>query len=111
VTLEILLLGGVNDGPEDAELLAAFTKGLLCKVNLIRYNPVPGLPFQSPTEEAVTAFQQRLWELHVRGLLRERKGADIDAACGQLGRNTVTSSDIIPDANQMTATQHEAEAH
>lgn len=84
-TLEILLLGGVNDGPEDAELLAAFAKGLLCKVNLIRYNPVPGLPFRPPTEDAVTAFQHRLWELDIRGLLRERKGADIDAACGQLG--------------------------
>lgn len=85
VTLEILLLGGVNDGREDAEALAAFAKGLLCKVNLIRYNAVPGLPFQAPTEEAVTAFQHRLWELKVRGLLRERKGADIEAACGQLG--------------------------
>lgn len=85
ITLEILLLGGVNDGREDAEYLADFTKGLLCKVNLIRYNPVPGLPFRPPTEDAVTAFQQRLWELGVRGLLRERKGADIDAACGQLG--------------------------
>jgi 23S rRNA (adenine2503-C2)-methyltransferase len=111
VTLEILLLGNINDSPEDADLLAAFTKGLLCKVNLIRYNPVPGLPFQSPTEEAVTAFQQRLWELHVRGLLRERKGADIDAACGQLGYDPVTSSDVIPGANQSNATQHEAEAH
>jgi 23S rRNA (adenine2503-C2)-methyltransferase len=107
VTLEILLLGGVNDGPEDAELLAAFTKGLLCKVNLIRYNPVPGLPYRSPTEEAVTAFQQRLWELHVRGLLRERKGADIDAACGQLGHDPLASA----DASQATATQHEAEVH
>jgi 23S rRNA (adenine2503-C2)-methyltransferase len=85
ITLEILLLGGINDSPEDAERLAAFAKGLLCKVNLIRYNPVSGLPFQPPTEDAVTAFQHRLWELGVRGLLRERKGADIDAACGQLG--------------------------
>ncbi len=92
VTLEILLLGGVNDGQEDADALAAFAKGLLCKVNLIRYNPVPGLPFQPPTEDAVTAFQHRLWELGVRGLLRERKGADIDAACGQLGYQATDTS-------------------
>ena len=85
VTLEYILLKGVNDGPEDARKLAAFCKDLLCKVNLIRYNPVPTLPFQSPGEEAVEAFKQSLREKGMMVFLRERKGVDIDAACGQLG--------------------------
>ncbi len=84
VTLEYLLLKGVNDREEDAERMAAFCKGLLFKVNLIRYNPVPGLPYESPTEDEVLAFQTLLKSKGVKAFLRERKGDDIAAACGQL---------------------------
>ncbi len=85
VTLEYILLAGVNDGPEDAEALAAFCQDLMCKVNLIRYNPVPTLPYHSPDEDAIFKFQGRLKAKRVRAFLRERKGVDIAAACGQLG--------------------------
>ena len=51
VTLEYILLKGVNDRPEDAQKLASYCKDLLCKVNLIRYNPVPTLPFEAPEED------------------------------------------------------------
>jgi 23S rRNA (adenine2503-C2)-methyltransferase len=85
VTLEYVLLRGVNDRTEDAERMAAFCKGLLCKVNLIRYNPVFRLPYGSPTEDEVLAFQKLLKSKGVKTFLRERKGADITAACGQLG--------------------------
>jgi 23S rRNA (adenine2503-C2)-methyltransferase len=73
VTLEIVLMKGVNDGPEDADALSAYAQGLLCKVNLIRYN------------RTVLDFQARLKTGRVRVFLRERKGLDIEAACGQLG--------------------------
>ena len=84
VTLEVVLLKGVNDGPEDAEALVSFAQGLLCKVNLIRYNPVPGLPFESPDEGSVLDFQSRVKAARTMVFLRERKGTDIWAACGQL---------------------------
>jgi 23S rRNA (adenine2503-C2)-methyltransferase len=85
VTLEYILLKGVNDRPEDAQKLHSYCKDLLCKVNLIRYNPVPTLPFDTPSEEQVDAFRTDLKKRGMRVFLRERKGVDIAAACGQLG--------------------------
>lgn len=85
VTLEYILLKDVNDRPEDAQKLASYCKDLLCKVNLIRYNPVPTLPFDSPSEERVEAFKNDLRNRGMKVFLRERKGVDIAAACGQLG--------------------------
>ena len=85
ITLEYILLKGVNDRPEDAEKLEAFCKDLLCKINLIRYNPVPTLPFDAPDEERVNAFRADLKNRGMQVFLRERKGVDIAAACGQLG--------------------------
>ncbi|HXL74064.1 MAG TPA: 23S rRNA (adenine(2503)-C(2))-methyltransferase RlmN [bacterium] len=87
ITLEYILLKDVNDGPEDARKLAAYCKDLLCKVNLIRYNPVPTLPYDAPSEERVMAFREDLKNRGLRVFLRERKGVDIAAACGQLGFN------------------------
>lgn len=85
VTLEYILLKGVNDRASDAEKMAAFCNGLLCKVNLIRYNPVPELPYEAPSETEVLAFQNLLKSKRMRKVfLRERKGEDIAAACGQL---------------------------
>jgi 23S rRNA (adenine2503-C2)-methyltransferase len=85
VTLEYILLKDVNDRPEDAQKLAAYCKDLLCKINLIRYNPVPTLPYESPTEERVLAFRADLKNRGLQVFLRERRGVDISAACGQLG--------------------------
>ncbi|HVM31575.1 MAG TPA: 23S rRNA (adenine(2503)-C(2))-methyltransferase RlmN [bacterium] len=85
VTLEYILLKGVNDRPEDAQKLERFCKDLLCKVNLIRYNPVPTLPFEAPDEARVDAFREDLKRRGLKVFLRERKGVDIAAACGQLG--------------------------
>jgi 23S rRNA (adenine2503-C2)-methyltransferase len=85
VTLEYILLKDVNDRPEDAQKLASYCKDLLCKVNLIRYNPVPTLPFDAPSEEKVMAFREDLKRRGMKVFLRERKGVDIAAACGQLG--------------------------
>ena len=74
VTLEYILLKDVNDRPEDAEKLADYCKDLLCKVNLIRYNPVPTLPFDAPSEEKVMAFRALLKAKGMRVFLRERQG-------------------------------------
>ena len=84
-TLEYTLLGGVNDSPADADRLAAFARALPSKVNLIPYNPVPGLPWKRPTPEAVEAFAHRLYPHAPAVTVRDTKGGEIWAACGQLG--------------------------
>lgn len=89
VTLEYILLHGVNDKPEQARQLAAICKTLRCNVNLIRYNEVEGLPFQRPTNEDVVRFQSILRDNGVNAHVRRSRGRDIDAACGQLRRKTV----------------------
>lgn len=84
ITLEYVLLGGVNDRPEHAEELAEWVKGLRCKVNLIAFNPHPGSEFRPPDRQDVLRFQDILISRHVTALLRASRGADIEAACGQL---------------------------
>jgi len=84
ITFEYVLLGGVNDRPEQAAALAAWLKGLPAKVNLIAFNPHPGAAFDPPAPEAVEAFQAELIARHVTAIVRKSRGADISAACGQL---------------------------
>ena len=86
VTLEYVLLGGVNDGPAHARQLANVAKRLRGNVNLIRYNPVTGLPFSRPTPEAGQTFLSILRRRGVNAHLRRSRGRDIDGACGQLRR-------------------------
>jgi 23S rRNA (adenine2503-C2)-methyltransferase len=84
ITLEYLLLRGVNDRVEHARELAELAKRLRANVNLIRYNEVKGLPFDRPTTEDVLAFQRVLRQRRVNAHLRASRGRDISAACGQL---------------------------
>lgn len=84
ITLEYILLSGVNDLPEHAEELAAVTKKLRANVNLIRYNEVKGLPFERPGGDAVHLFQRVLREHGANCHIRASRGRDIAAACGQL---------------------------
>src|SRR5262245_39716685 len=85
VTLEYTLLGGVNDGDEDAVRLAAIARSLPAKINLIPYNPVPGLEWKRPSPEAVDAFALRLYPIAPAVMVRNTLGGEIWAACGQLG--------------------------
>ena len=89
ITLEYILLGGMNDLPRHAEELARFAAQLRCNVNLIRYNPVPGLPYERPTAQASQRFQDILRRHGVNTHLRRSRGLDIDAACGQLRRSAM----------------------
>jgi len=88
VTLEYLLLGNVNDQPEHANQLVTVSRKMRCNVNLIRYNPVPGLGFERPTSFATHKFVERLRARGVNAHVRKSRGLDIDAACGQLRRAT-----------------------
>ncbi len=85
VTLEYTLIAGVNDREEDAERLARIARELPSKINLIPYNPVPGLPWQRPPAAAVEAFARSLFPRAPAVMVRNTLGGEIWAACGQLG--------------------------
>jgi 23S rRNA (adenine2503-C2)-methyltransferase len=86
ITFEYVLLGGVNDAPENAKEVAELLRGLRCKVNLIALNPGPGIDFTTPSAERVTAFQNILRGAGIPAFVRRPRGRDIYAACGQLKR-------------------------
>jgi 23S rRNA (adenine2503-C2)-methyltransferase len=86
ITFEYVLLGGVNDGPENAKEVVELLRGMRCKVNLIALNPGPGIEFTTPDGERVTQFQTILRESGVPAFIRRPRGRDIYAACGQLKR-------------------------
>ncbi len=85
VTLEYTLIAGVNDRTEDADRLAAVARDLPSKINLIPYNPVPGLAWRRPSPEVVQAFAERLYPRAPAVTVRQTLGGEIWAACGQLG--------------------------
>ena len=84
ITFEYLLLGGVNDGLEQARQLARVVSDVKGKLNLIVYNPSEGDPYKAPSPERVLAFEQYLWDRNITAIIRKSKGQDIKAACGQL---------------------------
>lgn len=88
ITLEYILIAGVNADPTQAVPLAALAQELHAKVNLIPYNRVEGLPWERPAESACHAFADALRTRGVTATLRLEKGHDIDAACGQLRLRT-----------------------
>jgi 23S rRNA (adenine2503-C2)-methyltransferase len=90
LTLEMVLLGGINTTDEDARLLAEFAGGLDAVINLIPWNPVADLYFEGknlrePATAEIEKFRMRLEELGLHVTRRYRKGREICGACGQLG--------------------------
>lgn len=88
ITLEYILIAGVNDGMEQIQPLAGLAHRLNAKVNLIPYNTVEGLQWARPEESVSEAFLSALEAEDVVATLRREKGHDIDAACGQLRLKT-----------------------
>jgi 23S rRNA (adenine2503-C2)-methyltransferase len=84
ITLEYIVIGGLNDSLNDADGLAAIARRLRAKVNLIAYSPVEGQKFKTPTDAELARFMRWLEERKVGTTLRQSKGGDIAAACGQL---------------------------
>ena len=95
LTFEYILIEGVNDGLDQARVLAKRAKPLQAKVNLIPYNTVEGLHWQRPSEAQQDAFQAVLLNAGVTATLRREKGHDIAAACGQLRLKQETEEGII----------------
>jgi len=84
LTIEYVLIDGVNDAPEDAHRLMKLLRGIPCKINLIAYNPT-GNTFKRPTQARIDAFSDIICPLLSAPVtVRRSKGDDIDGACGQL---------------------------
>lgn len=91
LTFEYVLLRNVNDSDADARRVVKLLANLKCKVNLIALNPGPGIPFETPSEERVHAFQQ-IVRRAMPCFIRKPRGRDVYAACGQLRR---MSSELV----------------
>ncbi|MEE9542745.1 MAG: 23S rRNA (adenine(2503)-C(2))-methyltransferase RlmN [Thermodesulfobacteriota bacterium] len=86
ITIEYVLIGGVNDTRVDAKRLAGLLRGISVKINLIPYNPHEGANLKAPTSESVLNFKDILLRERYIAVIRSSKGADILAACGQLSQ-------------------------
>jgi 23S rRNA (adenine2503-C2)-methyltransferase len=96
VTFEYVLLGGLNDSILQAHELAKLLHHRKAHVNLIPFNEVEGLPYLPPTAESLSTFIYTLQREGISVKVRKRKGSDIDAACGQLRRQTEAALDRNP---------------
>jgi 23S rRNA (adenine2503-C2)-methyltransferase len=93
ITFEYALLREVNDSEADALRLAKLLRGIRCKVNLIPFNPFPGSEFRRPDDLTVRRFQKILLDHHYTAPVRESRGRDISAACGQLRERETAARD------------------
>ncbi|MCA9104423.1 MAG: 23S rRNA (adenine(2503)-C(2))-methyltransferase RlmN [Planctomycetales bacterium] len=99
LTFEYVLLGQLNDSPQHARELAALLRGRTALLNVIPYNPVAGLPYKTPSPEAIDRFRGELEQRGINVQFRQRKGDEINAACGQLRRatqGTIPSKGTVP---------------
>lgn len=84
ITIEYVMLSGINDRAEDLKRLPGLLNGIRSKINLIPYNENAGLGFSAPPRERIIDWQKRLMSTGIETTIRWSKGQDIDAACGQL---------------------------
>jgi 23S rRNA (adenine2503-C2)-methyltransferase len=84
LTIEYVMLDGVNDSPKDARELIKLLQGLSVLINLIPFNPFEGSGYKTSSPAAVKRFQDILMKASITTVIRKTRGDDIDAACGQL---------------------------
>lgn len=90
ITFEYILIKGVNDSLEDARRLAHILKDIKCKINLIPYNPSSYTEFERPDRSVIDSFHQYLLDRYFTVIIRDSRGQDVAAACGQLGMDYLT---------------------
>ncbi|MEI7766689.1 MAG: 23S rRNA (adenine(2503)-C(2))-methyltransferase RlmN [Phycisphaerae bacterium] len=113
VTIEYIMLDGLNNLPEHARELAALAKTMRANVNLIYYNEVPQLPFRRPTGKSAFAFQSELRAAGCNAHIRRSRGRDVAAACGQLARQEKVVSLGLPETGEtaeIPPTERESES-
>ncbi len=110
VTLEYVVLPGVNDTNVCAESLARVAMRLAANVNLISFNPVPSLPFSRPTSAEMRAFADRLEKRGANVQIRRSRGLEADAACGQLRQRKATTEETALTTENTESTERKDEA-
>lgn len=95
VTYEYVLLADLNDQPEHAHALVSLLKSRAALLNVIPYNPVKGLPYETPSKRATSQFGSILQDGGLNVQFRLRKGDSINAACGQLRRGSTGADDTL----------------
>ncbi len=85
VTLEMALMHNVNTSKESAQAVINFAKGLNCHINLIPWNPIEELDFETPTKTELQKFENQIKRAGLNATLRQKRGQTIGGACGQLG--------------------------
>jgi len=89
IMFEYILLKDINDSERQARQLAKKLRNIPCKINLLPYNESPELPYRSPEQSRILAFQEILRRAHYSVFIRNSRGSDISAACGQLAGKKV----------------------
>jgi len=84
VTFEYILIKDVTCTDQAVQELGKYLDGMICKMNLIPYNPVKEFPHQAPTRQEMVSFRNRLKEYGIHATIRTPRGQDVSAACGQL---------------------------
>jgi 23S rRNA (adenine2503-C2)-methyltransferase len=89
VSFEYILFKGLNDTPLHVRELVKLLSGIRCRINLIRFHPVPGTPLESPDDETIENFRDQLNDKEITATIRASRGQDIFAACGLLSTKEV----------------------
>ena len=98
ISFEYILFEGLNDSSVHVKELTKLLNGLKCRVNLIRFHPIPGSPLKSPGEETLQRFKDQLNNKGILTTIRASRGQDISAACGLLSTKELNESRINPAA-------------
>ena len=92
ITFEYIVIKGVNDSEEDARRLARLLRPIRAKINLIPFNTFKGSDFERPEENVILTFKEILVKKNYTAVIRQSKGQDISAACGQLSANSTQNA-------------------
>ena len=98
ITVEYILIKGINDSEQDARRLAKLLRPIRAKINLIPFNTYEKSQFQRPEESVIQTFKEILSKTNYTAIVRYSKGQDICAACGQLRAN------MMPDSKSLCTT-------
>jgi len=94
LSFEYILFKDINDSPRHVKEMARLLNKLRCRVNLLRFHPVPNVPFTGSDEPTILAFQQGLKDKGIMATIRQSRGLDIDAACGLLSTKTLVKREM-----------------
>ncbi len=93
VSFEYILFEGINDSDKHVKELVRVLQGIRCRVNLMRFHPIPNSPLKSPSEDVVEHFRKSLNDKGVTATVRTSRGLDIEAACGMLSTKKLQSKE------------------